>query len=213
MKKTKINWHNSFNLTIIRIVSSILIFGAYSTLELSLHGGLANKIGGYAWIFHLFVLIIFAFSSLLNVMDGRINTLHNQTKTKIIFEQLADKLIIYPILIFFIQFNIIYTSVIVILFIRDFTALTGKLIIFEKRNFYKVPLLTKVKTTLEMSTIIAILLTITIITKFQPGTIRKNQVLKIANTVTFSIIDVLAISTIYIYYKPIFKHIVEELKN
>ncbi|MCT4469793.1 CDP-alcohol phosphatidyltransferase family protein [Mycoplasma sp. HS2188] len=213
MKKTKINWHNSFNLTIIRIVSSILIFGAYSTLELSLHGGLANKIGRYAWIFHLFVLIIFAFSSLLNVMDGRINTLHNQTKTKIIFEQLADKLIIYPILIFFIQFNIIYTSVIVILFIRDFTALTGKLIIFEKRNFYKVPLLTKVKTTLEMSTIIAILLTITIITKFQPGTIRKNQVLKIANTVTFSIIDVLAISTIYIYYKPIFKHIVEELKN
>ncbi|MCU4117360.1 hypothetical protein N8G13_02725 [Mycoplasma zalophi] len=205
MKKfKKINWYSSLYLSIMRVLAGIFVFILLSVMKIF------ELETAYPYTFGI-CFVIFLIASVSDFFDGRIKNKHSSSSIQIIFEQLSDKFLIYPIILFFIKFNLIFTSVVIVLFIRDLTALTGKLILFEKNIYFRVPKIIKFKTTIEIASI-NIVLAVNAILGFKGYHIEHLEAWKITVSAIFTIIDLVAIYSLIKYYKPIWKYILRELK-
>ncbi len=132
----------------------------------------------FGWSVFNLVLLIFAF--LTDWMDGffaRKNK--NVTNFGKIFDPIADKILVYSLILCFLSMNLLSVWIVILLLCRDFIIYSVRILLAKKNKIYAADIYGKIKTSLQFVSILIILLSFCEFSNFSVQI--KNELCKIGN--------------------------------
>ena len=132
----------------------------------------------FGWSIFNLVLLIFAF--LTDWMDGffaRKN--QNVTNFGKIFDPIADKILVYSLILCFLSMNLLSVWIVILLLCRDFIIYSVRILLAKKNKIYAADIYGKIKTSLQFISILLILLSFCDFPNFSVQI--KNELCKIGN--------------------------------
>lgn len=132
-------------LTVSRIILSPLICSIFMYCK------------SFGWSVFNLALLIFAF--LTDWMDGffaRKN--QNVTNFGKIFDPIADKILVYSLILCFLSMNLLSVWIVILLLCRDFIIYSVRILLAKKNKIYAADIYGKIKTSLQFISILLVLL-------------------------------------------------------
>ena len=152
----------------------------------------------FGWSVFNLALLIFAF--LTDWMDGffaRKN--QNVTNFGKIFDPIADKILVYSLILCFLSMNLLSVWIVILLLCRDFIIYSVRILLAKKDKIYAADIYGKIKTSLQFISILLILLSFCDFPNFSVQI--KNELCKIGNGCMISSVWFAFLSLLNCVYK------------
>ena len=152
----------------------------------------------FGWSIFNLVLLIFAF--LTDWMDGffaRKNK--NVTNFGKIFDPIADKILVYSLILCFLSMNLLSVWIVILLLCRDFIIYSVRILLAKKNKIYAADIYGKIKTSLQFVSILIILLSFCEFSNFSVQI--KNELCRIGNGCMISSVLFAFLSLLNCVYK------------